>query len=57
MWARMLKAANAGKSAAADAKRITARFFAEKLLPETATRFARITAGADSVMALPAEAF
>jgi hypothetical protein len=29
----------------------------ERVLPETATRLARITAGADSVMAMPAEAF
>jgi acyl-CoA dehydrogenase len=39
------------------AKLATGRFFAEKLLPETALRLARVTAGGDSVMALPAEAF
>ena len=33
------------------------RFFMERMLPETAAQLARITAGADSVMALPAEAF
>ncbi len=38
-------------------KLITARFFMERLMPETALRKARIEAGADSVMALDAAAF
>jgi hypothetical protein len=38
-------------------KLVTGRFFMERLLPETATHLARIQAGADSVMELPAEAF
>ena len=33
------------------------RFFMDKIMPETATRLARIKAGARSVMALPADAF
>jgi acyl-CoA dehydrogenase len=58
MWARMAKAALARPEAArSKTKLVTARFFAEKILPETVTRLARITAGAESVMALPAEAF
>ena len=40
-----------------DAKLLTGRFFMERLMPETATRLARITTGADTTMALPAEAF
>jgi acyl-CoA dehydrogenase len=36
---------------------VTARFFMEHMLPETAVRLARIKAGAASMMELPAEAF
>jgi acyl-CoA dehydrogenase len=57
MWGRMVKAVDGKDDPRSAAKRMTGRFFAEKLLPETATRLARITAGSDSVMALPAEAF
>ncbi len=62
MWARMAKAAlarkaNGGDAAMMDAKLITGRFFMERLLPETAAHLARISAGADAVMSLPAEAF
>jgi hypothetical protein len=39
------------------AKLVTGRFFAERMLPATATHLARIKAGAASTMALPAEAF
>ncbi len=39
------------------AKLLTARFFAERLLPETAMRLAKISAGADAVMALPVEMY
>jgi hypothetical protein len=51
------KAADASTSAAMDAKLLTARFFMEKMMPETCARLAAITAGADTLMALPAEAF
>ena len=44
-------------SEAAVTRLALARFFMERMLPETATRLARVTAGADAVMALPAEAF
>ena len=59
----MAKAAQAKKAQATaspsgmDAKLITGRFFMERMMPETALRLARITAGADTMMALPAEAF
>jgi acyl-CoA dehydrogenase len=61
MWCRIAAAAHAklatdptGRMAA---KLVTARFFMERMLPETATRLARIVAGAVAVMDLPAEAF
>jgi alkylation response protein AidB-like acyl-CoA dehydrogenase len=63
MWARIAKAAHAeaaeGAAAAEEmrAKLVLARFFMERMLPETAARLAFITAGAESMMALPAEAF
>ena len=38
-------------------KLVTGRFFMERMMPETSTRLAAITAGGDTVMALPAEAF
>jgi acyl-CoA dehydrogenase len=63
MWCRIVEAANArlagGESDAArmEAKRVTARFFMERMLPETAAHLARIQTGAASTMALPAEAF
>ncbi|MDQ0392469.1 acyl-CoA dehydrogenase C-terminal domain-containing protein [Labrys monachus] len=58
MWARMAKAALAkGDDPLARAKLVTARFFAERLLPETGLRLARVSAGAGGVMALPAEMF
>ncbi|MBO6717642.1 MAG: acyl-CoA dehydrogenase C-terminal domain-containing protein [Rhizobiaceae bacterium] len=64
MWAQMAKSAQSkladganGSSAFFDNKLTTATFFMERIMPETATRLARISAGADSMMALPAEAF
>ncbi|AZO09850.1 acyl-CoA dehydrogenase [Mesorhizobium sp. M3A.F.Ca.ET.174.01.1.1] len=64
MWGQMAKAAGAklaqganGASAFYDSKLVTARFFMERIMPETATRLARISSGADTLMALPAEAF
>jgi hypothetical protein len=61
MWARIAEAALARTSDGADpvmnAKLVTARFFVERMLPETATHLARIQAGAASTMDLPAEAF
>ena len=64
MWcliaeAAKAKAANGGNGAgdAMVAKLATGRFFAERMLPETATHLARIQAGAASTMDLPADAF
>ncbi|GHD16620.1 acyl-CoA dehydrogenase C-terminal domain-containing protein [Tianweitania populi] len=63
MWGQMAKAAQtkiadgSGDTAFYETKLVTARFFMERAMPETATRLARISAGADTLMALPAEAF
>jgi acyl-CoA dehydrogenase len=64
MWCRMAEAAHAklasgagGDTERLKAKLITGRFFAERMLPETATLLARVQAGAASTMELPAEAF
>jgi hypothetical protein len=40
-----------------EGKLATGRFYMERIMPETALRLARISSGADSLMALPAEAF
>ena len=63
MWAKIAKAAQAG-IAAGDARKdylknklVTAKFFMEKVMPETAMRKVRIEAGADSLMELAAEGF
>jgi alkylation response protein AidB-like acyl-CoA dehydrogenase len=61
MWARMAKAANealaGGGTERHRTKLVTGKFFMERMLPETATRLARIQAGSDTTMALAAEAF
>jgi alkylation response protein AidB-like acyl-CoA dehydrogenase len=61
MWARMAKAATeklkAGADARMSAKLVTGKFFMERMLPETAAQLARISAGAGSMMELPAEMF
>src|SRR5476649_150724 len=63
MWARIAEAANVklpkanGAAAGMKAKLATARFFMERMLPETASHFARIQSGAASTMELPDEAF
>ncbi|MCB1454333.1 MAG: acyl-CoA dehydrogenase C-terminal domain-containing protein, partial [Rhizobiaceae bacterium] len=64
MWAQMAKSAQDkladganGSASFLENKLTTAAFFMDRLMPETATRLARISAGADSIMALPAEAF
>jgi acyl-CoA dehydrogenase len=36
---------------------VTGRFFMERIMPETSAHLARISTGADTLMALPAEAF
>jgi alkylation response protein AidB-like acyl-CoA dehydrogenase len=69
MWGRIALAVNgklaaggAGASGGLDAqalknKLIVGRFFAEKMLPETAAQLARITSGAGSVMEMGMEGF
>jgi alkylation response protein AidB-like acyl-CoA dehydrogenase len=63
MWLRMARASAAALADGAEdkafheAKLITARFFAEKVMPETGALRRKIEAGAESLMALPAEAF
>jgi Acyl-CoA dehydrogenases len=63
MWGKIAKAAR-DRLAAGDPreeylknKLVTARFYMEKIMPETAMRKARIEAGADTLMELAAEAF
>nr|WP_298101752.1 acyl-CoA dehydrogenase C-terminal domain-containing protein [uncultured Shinella sp.] len=64
MWAKIAKAAEAGLANGAGEredflknKLITAKFFMDRLMPETALRKTRIEAGADTTMELAAEAF
>ena len=63
MWARMAKAAlenkakGNGVASRMDAKLLTGRFYMERMLPETGTLAARIVAGSDVMMAMPAELF
>ena len=62
MWARIVKAvlarqAKGESTPALDAKLTLAKFFSERMLPETGAHLARLTAGAATLMALPAEAF
>jgi acyl-CoA dehydrogenase len=64
MWAQMAKASQArlaegadGAASFHDNKVITGRYFMERVMPETSAHLARISSGADTMMALPAEAF
>jgi len=64
MWAQMAKTAQDklkeganGSEERMKAKLVTGRFFMKRVLPESAAHLKRITAGADTMMALPAEAF
>ena len=63
MWLRMAKASRAalanggGDQAFHEAKLVTARFFAQRMMPETGALRRQIEAGSDTLMALPAEAF
>jgi alkylation response protein AidB-like acyl-CoA dehydrogenase len=63
MWAKIAKTAIAkkgqgnGVAERMDAKLTTGRFFMERMLPETGAHLARISAGADAVMSLPADMF
>ena len=63
MWVRMVKAADeklaSGEKSEefVETKKILARFWMERVMPDTASHLAHITAGAETVMALPEEAF
>jgi hypothetical protein len=64
MWGQMVKTAQrklaegAGDGASFyENKIVTGRYFMERVMPETAAHLARISTGADTMMALPAEAF
>ena len=63
MWGLMVKAAQEklasgeGNKDFLENKLVTARYFMDRLMPETAAHLARIEAGAESMMALNAEAF
>jgi alkylation response protein AidB-like acyl-CoA dehydrogenase len=63
MWLRMATASAAAlkdggeDTAFHEAKLVTARFYAERIMPDTGALRRKIEAGADSLMALPAEAF
>lgn len=63
MWLRMARVAGkaladgAEDTAFYDAKLMTARYFAERSLPDAGALRRKIEAGSDSMMAMPAEAF
>ncbi len=64
MWGQMAKVAQAklaeganGSSSFYDNKLVTARYYMDRIMPETAAHLARLSSGADSMMALPADAF
>jgi hypothetical protein len=62
MWARMVKVAlekiaDGSATEQHKTKLVTGKFFMERMLPETALHLTRIQTGADTTMALAAEAF
>jgi alkylation response protein AidB-like acyl-CoA dehydrogenase len=63
MWLRMAKASTAALANGAEdrafheAKLLTARFYAERILPQAGAERRKIEAGAESLMAMPVEAF
>ena len=63
MWAKMAKAAQTALAAGdpreeyLKTKLVTAKFYMERIMPETALRKVRIEAGSDTMMELAAEAF
>ena len=63
MWLRMataaaeLKATGEGDTAFLDAKLVTARYFGERVMPETGSLRRKIEGGAEAIMALPPEMF
>ena len=63
MWLRMATAADAALAAGTgdrqfmEAKLITARFFAERIMPETTSLRRKLEAGSEVIMAMPVAAF
>jgi len=63
MWLKMARAAQAlldageGDKAFLEAKLVTARFYAERILPDAGALRRKLEGGAEAVMALPVEAF
>ncbi len=62
MWARMAKAVLARQAAGTsnpdlDAKLALAKFFNERMLPQAGAHVAKLSSGAETLMALPAELF
>jgi alkylation response protein AidB-like acyl-CoA dehydrogenase len=63
MWLRMARAAQAALSASTDdkafmeAKLMTARFFSERIMPDTGSLRRKLEAGSETIMAMPVEAF
>jgi alkylation response protein AidB-like acyl-CoA dehydrogenase len=63
MWLRMAKASGEAIAAGAEdkafheGKLVTARFYAERILPQAGAERRKIEAGSQSIMALPVEAF
>jgi hypothetical protein len=57
MWLRMAQACAGRESPFHAAKLVTARYYAERWLPDCATLTRKIEAGAEALMALDAEAF
>ncbi|HEY0012900.1 MAG TPA: acyl-CoA dehydrogenase C-terminal domain-containing protein [Allosphingosinicella sp.] len=62
MWLRMARASTEALAAGDDAafhqaKLTTAKFFAERIMPETGALRRKLEAGAETLMALPVEAF
>ncbi|HEX8192991.1 MAG TPA: acyl-CoA dehydrogenase, partial [Allosphingosinicella sp.] len=62
MWLRMARASTEALAASDDAafhqaKLTTARFFAERIMPETGALRRKLEAGAETLMAMPVEAF
>jgi hypothetical protein len=63
MWLRMARVSGTALAEGCDdrafyeAKLVTARYFAERMLPDVGALRQKIEAGSDNMMALPAEAF
>jgi alkylation response protein AidB-like acyl-CoA dehydrogenase len=63
MWLRMARASSkvladgAGDKSFHEAKLVTARFYAERILPQAGAERRKLEGGAESLMALPVEAF